>query len=73
MGVVNIIKLLLAVMNFAKWLTTYINQKDWEATGYAKAFAESVAQLQKNSGIAEKMFNEAKKATDAQLDDELSK
>jgi len=72
MGVVNTIKLALAVMNFLNWLTTYVDRKQWEATGYAKAMTEAVAKLQARTGISEKAYSAARKAADAELDAELA-
>jgi hypothetical protein len=67
----TLIQFAISVMKLVNWFTAQITQKQWEDSGYAKAMAEQVAILQKNSAIAEKAFNEAKKATDADLDKEL--
>jgi hypothetical protein len=62
------IQLALALIKLVNWITTRITKAEFEAAGYNKALAEAIAELQKNTGIAEKNFNEANKATNAELD-----
>jgi hypothetical protein len=67
----QLIQLALQFMKIANWITSYISKEEWKKLGYDQAMLEQIAVLQKNTGIAQRVFNETKTATDADLDKEL--
>ena len=73
MTALQLIQITIGFMKLANWITGYISKEEWKKLGYDQAFLEQVALLQSHSGIAQEAFNAARKATDAQLDVELSK
>lgn len=65
------IQLALALLRFANWVTAQISQKQWEASGYAKAIAEQQAAIDHNVGIAYQIYKETAAKTTEELNREL--
>jgi hypothetical protein len=66
-----IIQLALGLIRFVNWLTTQISQSEWERSGYQKAVLDELAVIQKRAALAGQALDDAKKATDADLDKRL--
>lgn len=60
MSPLTLIKLAMAVMNVVKWITRRIDQKEWEASGYQKAMADSLAEVNVSVSGAQKATEKAK-------------
>lgn len=63
MSVGNIIKLALALVRLVNWLTSRVDRREWEKSGYRKAMNEQLKEMMKNIGIADAAVKEADSAT----------
>lgn len=71
MSVTTLIRLALGLMKFVNWITQRISQKEWEASGYCKAMAEALAEMQVRVKSAEAELTKAKEKTTEELRREL--
>lgn len=54
-------------MKFVNWITQSISQAEWEASGYRKAMADALAEVQVRVKSAEAELTKAKKLTPEEL------
>jgi hypothetical protein len=68
---IKAIQLALLLMKFVNWITQRVSQKEWEASGYRKAMADSLAEMQVRVKSAEAELTKAKGKSDEELRKEL--
>jgi hypothetical protein len=58
-------------MRLVTWVTSQVSQKQWEASGYAKAMADQQAAISENIGFATQIYKETAGKTTEQLNRDL--
>jgi hypothetical protein len=59
----SIAQIVLLGLQLMSWLTRRVDQKEWEAAGYAAAVDAQMAELKRNLGRADAAAKEAQAAT----------
>ncbi len=57
-------QLALGLLRLVNWITTQVDRRQWEASGYAKAMAEQQAAIAKNIGLADQAYTQAEAMTE---------
>ena len=66
MTFMNLIKLALAVMQFANWIAGRVSQEQWKASGFQDAALQYAKEFQNITGAADAAIDEARKLTPEQ-------
>lgn len=71
--IVAIIQITLLALRFANWIARKVDQRTWEDSGYAKAVADQIKNLNLTVGIARAVKEEIEKKTETEVLSELEK
>ena len=61
------IQLALGLMRLVNWITSKIDQAEWEKSGYEEAMREQVVLINKSIRVAEEAYQKAEQSSQEQI------